>query len=209
MFSNLGVHGICDLIVQHYPSRPLPLAVKGFVAGSQFKGKGLWGQNSPVCCSYTGTRSLLLFVYVNHWRYSGSRTFQYAALTLWNQLPITVCLFESLEVFRKQSIPVCCSYTLEPAPYLVLQVKYKLGLNRANKIFLLQAPTFQQLFRTGVVLIRKCATRASVETNENFIMTSQWSPLWHHSLHVYHNILMLWLVITLVMFVNNAIILCC
>ncbi len=57
-------------------------------------------------------------------------------------------------------------------------------------------------------LIRKCATKSAVEMNENYIMMSQWFPLWCHSLHVYHNILMLWLGVMLVMFVNNAIILC-
>ncbi len=46
-------------------------------------------------------------------------------------------------------------------------------LNRANKNFLLQAP-FNNRFLTGLVLIRRCATWASVETNENYIMTSQW-----------------------------------
>ncbi len=45
----------------------------------------------------------------------------------------------------------------------------ELGLNK--KICSMPIST---MFRTGQVLIRKCATRSSVEANDNSIMTSQW-----------------------------------
>ncbi len=113
-------------------------------------------------------------------------------------IPYSITYYNSLCVYS-------AAYTI---PYSITYYNLIVIWTESGKHRILATGTFQQSFRTGLVLIRKCATRSSVEMNENYIMKSQWSWLWRHSLHVYQNILMLWLGITLVMFVNNAIILC-
>ncbi len=55
-----------------------------------------------------------------------------------------------------------------------------------------QYAPFYSLFWIGQILIWKCATRLSIETNENLIMTSQWKYIVTSLfLHVYQNMFML------------------
>ncbi len=46
--------------------------------------------------------------------------------------------------------------------------------SESGKTKVQQHAAFFRLFQIGKILIRKCATRSSVETYENKIMTSQW-----------------------------------